>query len=60
MGKYQQKEQEDMQDYANMAAANQHKSSTKEMNGMPDCHTFVSYFRVLQMSAIPRVFGLQL
>ena len=27
---------------------------------MPDCHTFVSYFRVFQMSAIPRVFGQQL
>ena len=22
---------------------------------MPDCHTFVSYFRVFQMSTIPRV-----
>ena len=22
---------------------------------MPDCHTFVSHFRVFQMSAIPRV-----
>ena len=29
-------------------------------DGMPDYHTFVSYFRVFQMSAIPRVFGLQL
>ena len=27
---------------------------------MPDSHTFVSYFLVFQMSAIPRVFGLQL
>ena len=27
---------------------------------MPDCHTFVSYFRVFQMSTIPRVFGQQL
>ena len=27
---------------------------------MPDCNTFVSYFRVFQMSVIPRVFGQQL
>ena len=27
---------------------------------MSDCHTFVSYFRVFQMSTISRVFGLQL
>ena len=27
---------------------------------MPDYHTFVSYFRVFQMSTIRRVFGLQL
>ena len=26
----------------------------------PDYHTFVSYFRVFQMSTIPRVFGQQL
>ena len=25
-----------------------------------DYHTFVSYFRIFQMSTIPRVFGLQL
>ena len=27
---------------------------------MPDCHAFVSYFRVFQMSTILHVFGLQL
>ena len=27
---------------------------------MPDFHTFVSYFRIFQMSVIPRVFGQQL
>ena len=30
----------------------------RQMYGMPDYHTFVSYFRGFQMSAILHVFGL--
>ena len=37
-----------------------YRTSNKPYANIPDCHTFVSYFRVFQMSAIPRVFGLQL
>ena len=32
----------------------------EEFPGMPDCHAFVSYFQVFQMSSILHVFGLLL